>query len=82
MSLFFTSTPFQKVVEFRRKKFNSMKFQMDCEIFTEFNGTHNNTMTHFSFPEEYVRINMTDSAVFDETFNDTHLLVKRTDTNL
>ena len=54
---------------------------MDCGIFTEFNGTHNNTMTHFSFPEEYVRINLTNSTVFDETFNDTHLLVKRTDTN-
>jgi hypothetical protein len=81
MSLIFTSTPFQKVVDFKRKNFNSMRFDMDCGIFTEFNGTHNNTITHFSFPEEYVRVNLTNSTVFDETFNDTHLLVKRTDTN-
>jgi hypothetical protein len=54
---------------------------MDCEVFTEFNGTHNNTLTHFSFPEEYETVDLDDYSKFDETYDNTTLLVKRTDTN-
>jgi len=52
MSLNFTTTPFQKIVDYRKKDFNSQGFKMQCEVFTQFNGTHNNTVAHFSFPSE------------------------------
>jgi len=58
-----------------------MGFKMDCRMFTEFNGTHNNTLTHFYFPEEYENVNLEDSSMFDETYDDSVLLFKRTDTN-
>jgi hypothetical protein len=54
---------------------------MDCKMFTEFNGTHNNTLTHFYFPEEYENVNLEDSSMFDETYDDSVLLFKRIDSN-
>jgi len=47
LSLNFTSSPFQKIVDFKKENFNSLRFSMECNMFIEFNGTHNNTVAHF-----------------------------------
>ena len=52
---------------------------MDCEVFDSFNGTHNNTVAHFSFGETnnfgYV------AKEFDEKYSKTNITFNKTDTN-
>jgi hypothetical protein len=50
MSLDFHTSPFSiKNDKNKYVKYNSMSFQMGCEVFNQYNGTMNNTVVHFSF---------------------------------
>ena len=60
-------------------KQNSMSFKLGCEVFDAFNGTHNNTVAHFSFGETnnwgY------EATQFDDKYSKTHVTANRTDSN-
>ena len=52
---------------------------MQCETFTLFNGTHNNTVVHFSFGEKNDYFYEAEKS--DHKYLRTNVTVNRTDTN-
>jgi hypothetical protein len=79
LSLDFHTSPYSKKEKTSYVKQNAMAFKMGCETLSAFNGTHNNTVVHFSFNEKnnyaYEAVN------FDEKYHKTNITVNRTDTN-
>jgi hypothetical protein len=61
------------------EKFNSLVYRMRCETFIQHNGTHNNTIAHFSFENKNVYGEQ--GKYFDSSFAKTNLTMKRTDSN-
>jgi hypothetical protein len=52
---------------------------MSCEVFTDFNGTNNNTVAHFFFGEENIIMD-DDPLNQDSNFTKEVIMLNRTDT--